>query len=94
MRWSLFGVGTASNAVKKNGEQGMGFWFISRHRSDAFSTAGLLIGHENQEFMKYLEILKPYSSRIKGDKFFLFKSVYRFWCFLQFVFVFILLFIN
>jgi len=48
----------------KTGDQGVGFWFISRHRSDALSTAGLLIGHENQESMKYLEIFKPCSSRI------------------------------
>jgi hypothetical protein len=30
----------------------MGVWFISRHRTDAFSMAGLLMGHENQQVRK------------------------------------------
>jgi hypothetical protein len=55
---------------QKTGKQRMGLWFISRHRADGFSTAGLSIGHENRQSMKYLQIFKPCSSRIKGYKFF------------------------
>ena len=59
--------------LQKTGEQGMGFWFISRHHS----TSGQLIPHENQESMKYVEILKTHSSRKEGVKFFFkLKSAY------------------
>ena len=43
--------------------------------------------------VKYLQIFKSCSSRIKGKKIIL-KSIYWFWCFFQFVFIFILLFTN